>query len=119
MKEYRPINVLFFLLLTCVILLPLVYFAPSDGYLILGQRFKFLTWEKLLTPKEQEKLDLDFLKEVVVSDINDESFDAQVDSTQTDLGLPTKSAVLAVASQTRLEQNDIANKNLNSFFSEL
>ena len=117
MREYKPINVLFFLLLTCVILLPFVYFAPSDGYFILGQRFKFLTWEKLLLHlKKQEKLDLDFLKEVIVSDINDESFDAQVDSTQTDLGLPTKSAVLAVASQTRLEQNDIANKNLNSFF---
>ena len=119
MREYKPINVLFFLLLTCVILLPLVYFAPIDGYVIFGQRFKFLTWEKLLTPKEQEQLDLDFLKEVVVSDINDESFDAQIDSTQTELGLPTKSAVLAVASQTHLEQNDLANKNLNSFFSQL
>ena len=119
MREYKPINVLFFLLLTCAILLPLVYFAPSDGYLIFGQRFKFLTWEKLLTPKEQEKLDLDFLEDVVVSDINDETFDTQLDSVQTELGLPTKSAVLAVASQTHLEQNDLANKNLNSFFSEL
>jgi lysophospholipase L1-like esterase len=105
--------------LTCVILLPLVYFAPSDGYVIFGQRFKFLTWEKLLTPKEQEKLDLDFLEEVVVSDINDETFDTQLDSAQTELGLPTKSPILAVASQTHLEQNDLANKSLNSFFSEL
>ncbi|MFL2663755.1 MAG: hypothetical protein ACJ0F1_02410, partial [Crocinitomicaceae bacterium] len=88
MREYKPINVLFFLLLTCAILLPLVYFAPSDGYLIFGQRFKFLTWEKLLTPKEQEKLDLDFLEDVVVSDINDETFDTQLDSVQTELGLP-------------------------------
>lgn len=119
MREYKPINVLFFLLLTCVILLPLVYFAPSDGYVIFGQRFKFLTWEKLLTPKEQEKLDLDFLEEVVVSDINDETFDTQLDSTQTELGLPTKSPILAVASQTHLEQNDLAKKNLNTFFSKL
>ena len=119
MREYKPINVLFFLLLTCVILLPLVYFAPSNGYLIFGQRFKFLTWEKLLAPKEQEKLDLNFLEEVVVSDINDESFDTQLDSTQNELGLPTKSTVLTVASQTQLEQNEEAKKNLNAFFSEL
>lgn len=119
MREYKPINVLFFLLLTCIILLPLVYFAPSDGYVIFGQRFKFLTWEKLLTPKEQEKLDLDFLEEVVVSDINDETFDTQFDSVQTELGFPAKRKVLAVASQTHLEQNDLAHKNLNSFFSEL
>jgi hypothetical protein len=105
--------------LTCIILLPLVYFAPSDGYVIFGQRFKFLTWEKLLTPKEQEKLDLDFLEEVVVSDINDETFDTQFDSVQTELGFPAKRKVLAVASQTHLEQNDLAHKNLNSFFSEL
>jgi lysophospholipase L1-like esterase len=119
MKEYRPINVLFFLLFTCSLLLPIVYFAPDDGYEIFGKNLKFLTWENLITPKNQQKKNIDFLDDVDVSDINDESFNARLDSSKAELGLPSKSSVLAVASQTHLEQNDEAKVNLSTFFSTL
>ena len=119
MKEYRPINVLFFLLFTCSLLLPIVYFAPDDGYEIFGKNLKFLTWENLITPKNQQKKNIDFLDDVDVSDINDESCHARLDSSKAELGLPSKSSVLAVASQTHLEQNDEAKVNLNTFFSNI
>lgn len=119
MREYRPLNVLFFILLTCIFLLPIVYFAPPDGYLLFGQRIKFLTWEKLLAPKSQEKKNIDFLLDVDVSDINDSTFIVQNDSIQTELGLPSKSRVLTVASKTHLEQGEKSKNNLNAFFEQL
>ena len=119
MREYRPLNVLFFLLLTCLLLLPIVYFAPSQGYDLFGLKIKFLTWENLLTPKTQENKNIDFLEDVNTSDINDDSFSLQLDSNQTELGLPTKSKVLSIASATRLEQNDPAKILLGGFFEEL
>ena len=119
MKEYRPINVLFFLLLTCSFLLPIVYFAPDDGYVIFGKNIRFLTWERLITPKNQQKKNIDFLENVDVSDINDDSFNSQLDTANTNLGLPSKSSVLRVASQTHLEQNTESKENLGAFFSIL
>ena len=64
MREYKPINVLFFLLLTAVILLPVVYFAPKDGYNFFGVNISFMTWEHLLNPVKQEQKNLDFLNDV-------------------------------------------------------
>ena len=60
MKEYKPINVLFFILLTLSFLLPVVYFAPKDGYRVFGISISFLSWENLLNPPVQEKKNLDF-----------------------------------------------------------
>lgn len=119
MREYRPLNVLFFLLLTCLLLLPIIYFAPSKGYDLFGFNVKFLTWENLLSPKTQENKNIDFLDGVNISDINDDSFDLQLESNQTDLGLPTKSTVLSIESASKLEQNAEAKVNLGNFFEQL
>ena len=59
MKEYKPINVLYFILLTLFLLLPVVYFAPKDGYRFFGLRISFLSWENLLNPPVQERKNID------------------------------------------------------------
>jgi lysophospholipase L1-like esterase len=119
MKEYRPINVLFFLLFTAMILLPVVYFTPKDGYELFGIKISFMTWENLLNPVTQENKDLKFLDDVNINDNQDQEFlkTAQTDSNS--LGLPTKDTVLAVNSKTKLHMNEESKSNLFAFFSEL
>ncbi|MDA9161750.1 hypothetical protein N9O13_05115 [Crocinitomicaceae bacterium] len=119
MKEYQPIHVLFFLLFTAMILLPIVYFAPKDGYNVFGINISFLTWEKLLNPVKQEHKNLDFLNEVNINDNLDTEFLKNANSDSISLGLPTKDTVLAVKSKTKLHMNEISQSNLFSFFSEL
>ena len=119
MKEYRPINVLFFLLLTAVFLLPVVYFAPKDGYNVFGINISFMTWEHLLNPVKQEHKNLDFLNDVNINDNLDQEFLKTAQSDSISLGLPTKDTVLAVKSKTKLHMNEASKSNLFSFFSEL
>ena len=87
MKEYRPINVLIFLLFTCLLLIPVVFFAPKDGYNIFGFNVRFLTWEKLINPVIQEQKDLSFLSNVNVSGIEDKEFLIAKDSLSSSLGM--------------------------------
>ena len=119
MKEYRPINVLFFLLFTAMILLPVVYFAPKDGYSFFGIKISFMTWENLLNPIKQENKDLDFLDDVNINDNNDKEFLKTAQSDSVSLGLPTKNMVLAVKSKTVLHMNEQSRSNLFGFFSAL
>ena len=119
MKEYQPIHVLFFLLFTAMILLPIVYFAPKDGYTVFGINISFMTWENLLNPVKQEHKNLDFLNDVNINDNLDQEFLKTVNSDSISLGLPTKDTVLAVKSKTKLHMNEISKSKLFSFFSEL
>ena len=119
MKEYKPINVLFFLLFTVMILLPVVYFAPKDGYNFFGVKISFLTWDKLLNPIKQEKIDLDFLKDVNIHDNMDKEFMTSTHPDSSALGLPSKNIVLTVKSKTQLHMNRYSRSNLFRFFSEL
>ena len=119
MKEYRPINVLFFLLFTCLLLIPVVFFAPKDGYTILGFNVRFLTWEKLINPVIQEHKDLSFLANVNVNDIEDHEFINTKDSLSSSLGMPSKKGVLAVSSQTQIHMNSESKRTLFEFFEEL
>lgn len=119
MKEYRPINVLFFLLFTCILLIPVVFFAPKDGYTIFGFNVRFLTWEKLINPVIQEHKDLNFLANVNVNDIEDQEFLNTKDSLSSSLGMPSKKGVLAVSSQTQIHMNSESQKTLYQFFQEI
>jgi len=119
MKEYRPINVLIFLLFTCLLLIPVVFFAPKDGYNIFGFNVRFMTWEKLINPVIQEHKDLSFLSNVNVSGIEDKEFLIAKDSLSSSLGMPSKKGVLAVKSQTQIQMNSESKRNLFAFFEEL
>ena len=119
MKEYQPRHILFFLLLTSMILLPVVYFAPKDGYDLFGIKIRFMTWENLLNPVTQENKDLDFLDDVNISDNQDKEFLKTAQSDSLSLGLPTRDTVLAVKSKTRLHMNEKSKSSLYTFFSVL
>lgn len=119
MKEYRPINVLFFLLFTCLLLIPVVIFAPKDGYTIFGFNVRFLTWEKLINPVIQEHKNLSFLSSVNVNDIEDQEFLNTKDSLSSSLGMPSKKGVLAVSSQTQIHMNSESKRTLFQFFKEI
>ena len=119
MKEYQPRHVLFFLLFTSMILLPVVYFAPKDGYNLFGFKITFMTWDNLLNPIIQENKNLDFLDDVIIHDNQDMGFLKTAKSDSLSLGLPTKDTVLAVKSKTRIHMNEESKLTLYTFFSEL
>ena len=119
MKEYRPVNVLFFLLLTVLILLPVVYFAPKDGYNLFGIEVSFLTWDNLLYPKIQEQKNLDFLNDLNINDNADTEFLKRTHSDSLALGLPSKKNVLTVKSKTQIHTNKISRSHLDRFFTSL
>ena len=119
MKEYKPINVLFFILLTLCLLLPVVYFAPKEGYNVFGIRISFLTWENLLNPPIQEKKNIDFLEDLNIGDIDDGDFETTEASDTSNLGMPSKSVVLAVNSQTKIHMNPESRNRLHVFFDAL
>ena len=119
MKEYKPINVLYFILLTLFLLLPVVYFVPKEGYRIFGIRISFLSWENLLNPPVQERKNIDFLEDINIGDIDDSDFETTKASDTSNLGMPSKSVVLAVKSQTKIHMNPESRNRLHLFFEAL
>jgi lysophospholipase L1-like esterase len=119
MKEYKPINVLFFILLTLSFLLPVVYFAPKDGYRFFGISISFLSWKNLLNPPVQEKKNIDFLDDLNIGDIDDSDFETTESSDSSNLGMPSKKVVLAVKSQTKIHMNTESRNQLHVFFDAL
>ena len=93
MKEYKPINVLYFILLTLFLLLPVAYFVPKEGYSIFGIRISFLSWENLLNPPVQERKNIDFLEDINIGDIDDSDFETTESSDSSSLGMPSKKVV--------------------------
>ena len=116
MKEYKPIHVLFFILLTLLLLLPVVYFSPKDGYQIFGINISFLSWEDLFNPPHQEEKNIDFLEDVNIGNITDKAFEKREASDSSSLGLPSKNVVLAVNSQTEIHMNTVSRNRLHFFF---
>mgnify|MGYP001234106886 CR=1 FL=1 len=119
MKEYKPINVLYFILLTLFLLLPVVYFAPKDGYSIFGIRISFLSWDNLLNPIVQERKNLAFLEDINIGDIDDSDFETSKASDTNNLGIPSKRVVLAVKSHTKIHMNTESRNQLHLFFEAL
>lgn len=58
MKELKPYHVLFFLLGIMLILSPVVYFMPEEGFSVGGTTIKFMTKEDFYHPKKQVNADV-------------------------------------------------------------
>jgi hypothetical protein len=122
LKAYKPIYVVLFLASILLVLTPLVYFAPKDGWKIGGTHFHFLTQEEFLHPKKQQKTDITKL----VADVDtasielDEPSDLLKHQNASDgsLGAPS-GGTLSAESRTQLVLNEGARNELIKFFQEL
>ena len=63
MKVFKKHHVLFFLLSVMLVLAPLVWFSPADGWDLGGFRLRFLTFNKFMSPvKKEHKAEIASLK---------------------------------------------------------
>lgn len=121
MKEIQPYKVLLFLAGVLIILSPLVYFVPDDGFQIGGVKANFLSMEDFLHPKKQENADISDIITVDTTMIEEEVEDPLVqheNGSKGDLGAPQGGKVTEI-SATALEMNDAGLKNLHTLFKEL
>ena len=58
MKEIKPYQVTLYILGILILLSPIVYFIPEDGWKIAGNPIKFLSQDQFYNPKKQEKTDI-------------------------------------------------------------
>lgn len=99
-----------------------MYFVPADGWKIGDASLKFLTQEKFVHPKEQEKADITDLIADIDTSMTAEppapkliKHDQQSDGS---MGAPTGGNPI-VESATELLMNDAGKANLNAFFDVL
>ncbi|XOV66820.1 MAG: GDSL-type esterase/lipase family protein [Fluviicola sp.] len=93
-------------------------YVPEDGWQVAGHNWKFLTFEKFIHPKKQEKKDI----ETIVADV-DTSFTVDplkqhMNGSNGDFGAPSGGDVSENAS-TELLMNDVGKANLHAFFQVL
>lgn len=122
-----------FLLAVLLILTPVVYFAPEDGYSLFGMKVNFLTKEEFLHPKKQEKKDISKLIALVDTTNLDlengidslelkfkdpEKLVRHVNQSKGNLGAP-KGGDLSEESNSTLHLSEGARANLYKFFAKM
>ena len=118
MQNFRPYQVLFFVILVLSLLLIPSFLLPKGGAKFLGVKWQFLPFEEVLHPKKQEKKDIaKIIQKVDTSDIN-ESLVKHLGKTSGKLGLAS-GGELSTESATSLHLNELAKQNLFRFFTQL
>jgi lysophospholipase L1-like esterase len=135
--EIKPYQVLLFIFAVMLILSPIVYFSPEEGYDIGGTEINFLSKEEFFHPKKQAKKDIT----KIVASVDTTNLDIKVDkpllehsetiinptnsklkhgnsSKKGSLGAP-KGGTLSDESTSSLHLNDIAKANLYRFFEKM
>lgn len=123
MKQIQPYKVLLFVLGVLVLLSPIAYFAPSEGWDLGFTKFKFLTSEKILHPVEQENADIsNIIANIDTTMVEDEVVEDPLithqNGSEGNLGAPNGGDVKEDAS-TELQMNEEGKANLFSLFETL
>ena len=58
MKVFKVRQIILFIFAVLLVLTPIVMFISEDGFNIGGFKVNFLTWERFMNPKHQEKKDI-------------------------------------------------------------
>ncbi len=118
MQNFRPYQVLLFILLVLSLLFIPSFLLPNGGTKFLGVKWQFLSFEEVLHPKKQEKKDIaKIIQKVDTSDIN-ENLVKHSGKTSGKLGLAAGGA-LSTESATSLHLNELSSQNLFRFFAQL
>lgn len=118
MYNFRPYQVLLFIVIVLSFLLIPSVLLPKGGGKFLGVNWQFLPFEQVLQPKKQVKKDIaKIIQKVDTSDINSDLVKHKGISSGK-LGLPN-GGTLSTESATSLHLNDLSRQNLYRFFEEL
>ena len=135
MRELKTYHVLLFILAVMLVLAPVVYFAPEEGYDLGVTKIHFLSKEEFFHPKKQVKKDIS----KIVSMVDTSNLEIAIDETITsdpiklpvnkklvkhkvkskgNLGAP-KGGELSDESTTNLHLSESAKANLHRFFEKM
>jgi len=120
MKNFKPFHVLLFLVTVLLILSPIVWFAPADGWSFGGLKIKFLTFEKFANPVKKEHKDITkIITKVDTTMVDEQALDTLLKPTEgTKLGMPT-GGKLSTESATQIEFNALGLERIHQFFEKL
>lgn len=121
-----------FLLAVLLILLPVVYFVPEDGFSVFGTKINFLTKEEFFHPKKQVKkdisklvsmvdttnLDMDYSDTMVLIAQKPKQFKKHINHSNGNLGAP-KGGDLSEESTSTFHLSEAARANLYMFFAKM
>ncbi|MEY4605056.1 MAG: hypothetical protein RIT43_2348 [Bacteroidota bacterium] len=115
MKELRPFHVLLFVCGTLALLLPAVYFIPSDGLNLFGMPIRFLPKENLWSPVKQEKKDISKIVAKVDTSSIEQKPGLKHLNKSGEMGAPT-GGDLSEESETEIHLNEAGRASLFKFF---
>lgn len=119
MKEIKPFHVLAFVLGTLVILSPLVFFAPKDGWDLGKLNIRFLTKDEFFHPTKQEKKDISsIVAQVDTTSIEIDPLLKHENGSDGNMGAPG-GGTLSTESSTEIQMSETGRQNLHNFFSKL
>ncbi|MBL4862157.1 MAG: hypothetical protein JKY09_03955, partial [Crocinitomicaceae bacterium] len=120
MKEIKSYKTVLFIAGIFVLLSPVMFYAPDEGWEFGGVKMKFLTMENFVHPKTQENADISDLLIAVDTNMNtviDPLVTHQNGSNGT-VGAPNGGELSEDAS-TELQMTDVGKINLHTFFQTL
>ena len=116
MKAFKVRQIILFIFAVLLVLTPIVMFISEDGFSIGGFKVNFLTWERFMNPKHQEKKDISAI--VTKVDTAEVSLKKHTNNSNGQLGAP-EGFDFQDKGTTTLYLGDGAKINLYQFFTEL
>lgn len=102
-----------------MVLAPVVWFVPNDGWDINGTKIRFLSKQKFLHPVKQENADIsDILAGADTTMIEDDPLLQHQNASNGNLGAPSGGNIIT-ESKTVIELNESGLASLNAFFEKL
>jgi len=99
-------------------LFAVTYFIPEKGWQFAGHNWKFLTFEKFIHPKKQEKAKIDHIVNDVDTSMTEDPLLQHMNGSNGDFGAPSGGDINENAS-TELLMNETGKANLHAFFQVL
>lgn len=121
MKVYKPHHVFIFIFSVLLVLAPLVWFTPADGWALGDFRLKFLTYEKFANPVKKENADITkIVAQVDTTMVEEPVVDTipENPSAKTKLGMPS-GGKLNTESATQIAFSEEGLSHIRQFFMKM
>ncbi|MCR9172367.1 MAG: GDSL-type esterase/lipase family protein [bacterium] len=118
MKQIKGLHITLFMAGILAVLFLITAYVPDEGWKVAGHNWKFLTFEKFIHPKTQEKKDIEEIVADVDTSMTEDPLLQHMNGSNGDFGAPSGGDVSENAS-TELLMNDAGEANLHAFFQVL
>jgi len=123
MKVYKPYHVLLFITGVLILLAPLVWFTPSEGWELGGMKLRFLSFEKFMHPVKKENKDISKIVATVDTTMIEEpavpdSLVKHENASGTAMGMPS-GGKLSTESATHIAFSEEGLQRLSQLFAKM